>query len=135
MDPPIIFPEFICVLDFEADVENYPNEIIEFTSVLLQWDSTIANYEQVSTFQEYCKPLVKSELTKFCTELMGITQKQVVGGDFCKILPMHYEWLYELTKGNVTLLTCSFWDLGRMMIEECKKWAAIPPIKKNTKNL
>lgn len=52
--------EYICVLDFEATcdnaIENFDNEIVEFLSILLKWNGT--NYEQISEFQQCCKPLL-----------------------------------------------------------------------------
>ena len=121
-------PEFICVLDFEATCDNvtkYNHEIIEFPSVLLKFDGT--NYVSVAEFQEFCKPLVKPVITKFCNELTGITQEQVdSGNNFVDTIINHEQWLNEKTEGNVLILTCGFWDLGIVLISECRKWHVTP---------
>jgi inhibitor of KinA sporulation pathway (predicted exonuclease) len=135
-------PEFICVLDFEAtceeNVKHFDNEIIEFPSVLLKYDDDSQvnparsnNYIVISEFQQFCKPLKNPVVSKFCNELTGITQEQVnKGNNFISTLNDHHHWLINQTGGwcdNVLILTCGFWDLGKVMIEECKKWKIIPP--------
>lgn len=123
--------DYICVLDFEAtcdDIERYEHEIIEFPCVLLKWNGT--NYVRVSSFQQFCKPLVKPVVTDFCHNLTGITQEQVNGGgNFPQILKDHHKWLMNETNENFTILTCGFWDLGIVMISECKKWGIEPNYK------
>ena len=122
------FPEYICVLDYEATCDGekyYNNEIIEFPSVLLKWDGK--NYQFISEFQKFCKPLLKPFVSKFCYELTGITQEQVDnGGNFPEVLEDHYNWLMAYTNGNFYILTCGYWDLGVVMINECKKWGICP---------
>jgi len=124
------YPEYICVLDFEAtceeNVKYFDNEIIEFPSVLLHFDGM--SYVVVSEFQQFCKPLKNPIVGKFCNELTGITQQQVDNGNnFVSVLSDHHKWLINETGGNVIILTCGFWDLGTVMISECKKWKILPP--------
>ena len=68
--------EYLLVLDFEATCGNQgsepkPQEIIEFPCALL---STKKNFEVVSIFHKYVRPIHNPILTTFCTELTGITQ-------------------------------------------------------------
>ncbi|AYV85561.1 MAG: exonuclease [Satyrvirus sp.] len=123
-------PKFICVLDFEATTEEnvkfFDHEVIEFPSVLLKLNSN-NEYECVSSFQKFCRPLLNPVVSKFCHELTGITQEQVDSGiNFINALNDHKKWLYTETSGNVVIVTCGFWDLSKMMVAECKKWNVVP---------
>jgi inhibitor of KinA sporulation pathway (predicted exonuclease) len=62
-------------------------------------------------------------------ELTGITQAMVDGGNnFPSTLKDHREWLIKnVENNNVIIITCGHWDLGTVMISECKKWNIIPP--------
>jgi inhibitor of KinA sporulation pathway (predicted exonuclease) len=105
------------------------HEIIEFPSVLLRWNTDINNYEKISEFQEYCKPLQNTKLSKFCTELTGITQEQVDnGGNFVDVLKRHQLWITShIQKDDILIfLTFGYWDLATVMIQECKRWAVTP---------
>ena len=123
--------DYVCVLDFEATCEDgvkyFDHEVIEFPSVLLKFNGQ--TYEPIAEFQQFCKPLKNPTLSKFCTELTGITQEQVDAGyNFPDVLNSHYNWLTEQTNGgSVIILTCGYWDLSTMMPNECKTWAIIPP--------
>jgi len=76
----------------------------------------------VAEFQKFCKPFKNSTLKPFCTELTGITQEQVDAGEnFPDVLTEHFNWLMENTNMNVVIMTCGFWDLGTVLIAECKK--------------
>ena len=140
--------EYICVLDFEATCESYrgyDHEIIEFPSVLLRFDPKVGQYIEISRFDEFCRPRVNPTVSKFCFELTGITQEQVNHGrPFPEVLQMHIQWLRkhieytetegikhfdpEYPEGKVIILTCGSWDLGTVMLSECKKWERmIPP--------
>lgn len=122
----------VCVLDFEATCEkdqpNFMNEIIEFPSVLLRWNDDLNNYEKISEFQEFCKPLQNTKLSKFCTELTGITQEQVDKGfNFPDVLKRHHQWLIKHMEkdDSIIFLTFGYWDLATVMIQECKRWGII----------
>ncbi|CEQ39795.1 SPOSA6832_01343, partial [Sporobolomyces salmonicolor] len=62
----------------------YPNEIIEWPVILLQWrrrdgpdgDDTWV-LEKVDEYHSFVKPMWKPQLTPFCTELTGIEQADV----------------------------------------------------------
>lgn len=120
--------EYICVLNFEATCDNikyYDNEIIEFPSILLKWNGI--NYEPISEFQKFCKPLVRPFISEYCHRLTGITQAQIDNAsNFADVLIDHNNWLIENTGGNVIILTCGHWDLGTMMVNECIKWSILP---------
>lgn len=126
--------EYICVLDFEAtcdDVKQHMHEVIEFPSVLFRWNDDIKNYDRISHFQKYCKPLQNTKLTPFCTKLTGITQDLTDNGDdFPNVLREHHSWLAEHIGHDMSsciIMTHGFWDLNVMMPEECKRWGIKPP--------
>lgn len=141
---------YVCVLDFEATcdntVKNFDNEVIEFPSVLLQWDPLKRNYYKISEFQVYCKPLVDSKVSAFCTDLTGITQDTVNKGiTFIDALTQHQNWLLkectndtsigpsgspEITfEDNVMIVTCGAWDLATLFPKEIKRWMIPNPNK------
>lgn len=108
---------FVCVLDFEATCEDncpgYQNEIIEFPAVLLKMQD--GNLLKVSEFQQYIKPTINPVLTKFCTELTGITQDMVDHGvTLAEANKMFMEWLLThvtFGKDRFMIWTCGQWDL------------------------
>ena len=71
--------DYVCVIDFEATCTetralDYPHEIIEFPLVLVNMRTL--QIEDATSF--YCRPTTNPLLTKFCTELTGITQVAIV---------------------------------------------------------
>ncbi len=129
--------KYICVLDFEATCDvgvGYDHEVIEFPSVLLEFCNKQKQYIEISRFDKFCQPLMKPKISSYCNLLTGITQAQVnAGHNFPDVLKQHSEWLQNKTSEdlddpkNLVILTCGFWDLGTMMIMECKKWDLVPP--------
>ncbi|KAL6482505.1 hypothetical protein MHYP_G00105850 [Metynnis hypsauchen] len=129
----------LIVIDFEStcwrEKNNYGQEIIEFPAVLLN----TSNGEIESEFHSYVQPQEHPVLSEFCTELTGITQKQVEAGLPLRIcLSRFARWLHTLQqeKGVVcvtdgkntpasghlcTFLTWSDWDLGVCLLYECKR--------------
>ena len=69
--------KYYLVLDFEATCEkgvaSYPHEIIEMPVVVV--DSRDMKIKD--KWQTYVRPVLNPKLTKFCTELTGITQETV----------------------------------------------------------
>ncbi|KAG6889726.1 hypothetical protein C0995_015024 [Termitomyces sp. Mi166 len=75
------------VLDVEATCQqgtdfSFPNEIIEFPVCLMRWkdktkDLKASQLEVVAEFRSFVKPTWRPVLSKFCTDLTGITQEQV----------------------------------------------------------
>ncbi|XP_028977896.2 ERI1 exoribonuclease 2 [Esox lucius] len=135
-----IFP-YLIVIDFEStcwrERNSYGQEIIEFPAVLL--NTTTGEME--SEFHTYVQPQEHPLLSEFCTELTGITQKQVEAG-----VPLHIclsrfsRWLQtlELQRGVIfpreqrslvaaakqhpcAFVTWSDWDLGVCLLYECKR--------------
>lgn len=90
------------VLDVEATCHegtdfNFPNEIIEFPVCLMRWrdrsvDTTATHLEIVDEFRSFVKPSWQPVLSKFCTNLTGITQEQV------NAAPSFPEVLYSFRK-------------------------------------
>lgn len=116
---------YICVLDFEAtccDKNEFPRnhmEIIEFPSVLYK----ISNHkvEFISQFHKYVKPTMHPNLTKFCTDLTGITQEMVNNGELIDIVyNQHKKWLSANIPADAELIfaTCGHWDLKTMLPNE-----------------
>ncbi|EGC35419.1 hypothetical protein DICPUDRAFT_33426 [Dictyostelium purpureum] len=129
--------KYLIVLDFEATCEKdqkFPNqEIIEFPSVIVNTETL----EIVSTFREYCKPLIVPKLTAFCTELTGIKQETVDNADlFPNVLKRHYQWLEESLPGvivngqiindQICFVTCGDWDLRQCLQKQLKLCNNIP---------
>ncbi|XP_003563164.1 ERI1 exoribonuclease 2 [Brachypodium distachyon] len=120
--------EFDCfvVVDFEAicekDARIYPQEIIEFPSVLVDG----ATGRLASAFRRYVRPRHHPVLTDFCRELTGIRQEDVDGGvDLAEALRLHDAWLEETmlaTKkgGRFAVVTWGDWDCRSMLDKECR---------------
>ena len=128
--------DYICILDFEATCwdqhdRRYPNEIIEFPSVLLKWDNTPLHdvskrkkyiVQEVARIQLYVKPAVNPIVSEFCTNLTGITQKQVDQGvDLRVAIETHLRWIASIAPTNkVTIVTHGDWDLKIMLPADLK---------------
>ncbi|XP_058705801.1 ERI1 exoribonuclease 2 [Poecile atricapillus] len=132
------FP-FLIVLDFEATCwENRGRrgpEIIEFPAVLLNTSTGAIESE----FHMYVQPQEHPILSEFCTELTGITQKQVDEGVPLNIcLSQFLKWIQMIQKEKKLIFStdsqsnssdakeCAFvtwtdWDLGVCLHYECKR--------------
>ncbi|RLW01454.1 hypothetical protein DV515_00007924 [Chloebia gouldiae] len=131
---------FLIVLDFEAtcwgDRGRRGPEIIEFPAVLLNTSTGAIESE----FHMYVQPQEHPILSKFCTELTGITQNQVDQGVPLNIcLSQFLKWIQKIQKEKkITFSTdsqsnstseakaCAFvtwtdWDLGVCLHYECKR--------------
>nr|XP_020478471.1 ERI1 exoribonuclease 2 [Monopterus albus] len=133
---------YLIVIDFEStcwrERNNYSQEIIEFPAVLL--NTSTGKIE--SEFHTYVQPQEHPVLSKFCTELTGITQVQVESGIPLQIcLSRFSRWLQKLqlemglvlpsrqqrcsapspSQKLCTFLTWSDWDLGVCLQYECKR--------------
>lgn len=124
---------YLCVLDFEATCwENSQNkqqmEIIEWPSVLYKVtendnESTRNIVRLIGEFHQYVKPTICPELTKFCTDLTGITQETVNSANtFDVVYANHIKWLSENVPQNANFIiaTCGRWDLETQLIKELK---------------
>uniref|UniRef100_A0A7N8Y0F0 ERI1 exoribonuclease 2 n=1 Tax=Mastacembelus armatus TaxID=205130 RepID=A0A7N8Y0F0_9TELE len=133
---------YLIVIDFEStcwrEKNSYSQEIIEFPAVLLNTSTG----ETESEFHTYVQPQEHPILSRFCTELTGITQMQVEAGIPLQIcLSRFSRWLQnlQLERGVVfpnkqqrssapspslklcAFLTWSDWDLGVCLQYECKR--------------
>ncbi|XP_073681137.1 3'-5' exoribonuclease 1-like [Garra rufa] len=120
-----VYFDYICVVDFEATCEennphDYLHEIIEFPMVLIDTHTL----EIVDSFQEYVKPVVNPQLSEFCVQLTGITQKMVdEAKPFHPVLKRAVSWLQKKelgTKYKYTFLTDGSWDMGKFLHTQCK---------------
>jgi len=115
---------YICVLDFEATCwkDNKNHEIIEFPSILLEWNLKNNTIKEVSRIQIFVKPKLNPIVSDFCYELTGITQEQVNNGtDLKSAILQHFNWLKENAPlKNVMMLTCGNWDLQTMLPNDAK---------------
>ncbi|KQK16243.1 ERI1 exoribonuclease 2 [Brachypodium distachyon] len=129
--------DYLVVIDFEAtckkDARIYPQEIIEFPSVLV--DGATGRLE--SAFRRYVRPRHHPVLTQFCRDLTGIQQADVDGGvDLAEALRLHDAWLeaamagrpWAKKCGSFAVLTWGDWDCRTMLESECRfKGIAKPP--------
>ncbi|XP_040927944.1 ERI1 exoribonuclease 2 isoform X2 [Betta splendens] len=125
----------LIVIDFEStcwrEKTNYSQEIIEFPAVLLNTSTG----EIESEFHTYVQPQEHPILSKFCTELTGITQRQVEAGIPLQIcLSQFSRWLQHLQREMGLVFPSSqhrssepspsqkqYWDLGVCLQYECKR--------------
>ena len=80
------------------------------------------NFEIVSIFHEYVKPVGHPILSEFCTQLTGITQEMVKDKQtFTEVFDKFQNWCLEnnLNPQNSTFVTCDLWDLKTMLPEQC----------------
>ena len=117
--------DYFLVLDFEATCENKvkmkPQEIIEFP--VLKVNAKTLEIESI--FHSYVQPTAIPMLTKFCTDLTGITQEMVTGQPILKdVLQEFHKWMSDkglLAPGvNCCFVTCGDWDLKTMLPSQCK---------------
>lgn len=121
---------YLCVLDFEATcwgdenkdngIKKYKQEIIEFPSVLyeLTMDGEVKYIEE---FSKYVRPVLEPILSKFCTELTGITQDKVDLAEPIEIVnEQHHQWLNSNTRlgDPIYIITCGALDLDIMLAKE-----------------
>jgi len=120
------------VLDFESTCQEGaridPQEIIEFPCLLVRAE----DLSLVDQFHEYVKPVGKPLLTKFCTDLTGITQGMIQDKDtFPDVLSRFVSWYksHGLDPSNATFVTCGQWDLVSMLLQQCiYSDVALPPM-------
>jgi len=125
--------DFYLVVDFEATCEErnapeFPHEIIEFPGVIVDGRTG----QQVSSWREYVRPLLRPELSPFCTSLTGITQETVDAADtFPSVLHRFSEWLEQEglgTSSTFALVTDGPFDVGRFLRLACQQAEVeVPP--------
>eukprot|EP01088_Endostelium_zonatum_P009130 TRINITY_DN22328_c0_g1_i1.p1 TRINITY_DN22328_c0_g1~~TRINITY_DN22328_c0_g1_i1.p1 ORF type:complete len:253 (+),score=60.86 TRINITY_DN22328_c0_g1_i1:57-815(+) len=116
--------EYFLILDYEATCEKDKRTI---TQEIIEWPTCLLNAKTLEVedeFQRYCRPTLFPQLTDFCTELTGITQKMVDEGDLIQdVWKAYREWL--ISKGLIDVndqklktfafVTCGDWDLRTML--------------------
>jgi len=115
--------DYFLVLDFEAtcdeNVKLYPQEIIEFPTVLLNAKTLQVEDE----FHMYVKPTANPKLTAFCTQLTGIQQEWVEKGTIItSVLEQYDKWISskKLKANSFTFVTCGDWDLKTCLPSQSK---------------
>ncbi|CCW62518.1 unnamed protein product [Phytomonas sp. EM1] len=115
------------VLDFEATCEQgryiKQPEVIEFPLVVVDPEQMCI----VAEFQRYVRPKLYPKLSKFCTELTGITQDMVNrGAPFANVYNEAMQFLRNCGFGEAPpsrsycLVTCGDWDLKTMLPAQFK---------------
>jgi len=134
--------DYFLVVDFEATCNEdqrgkgalKPQEIIEFPVALVN----SATLEVESTFHVYVKPVVHPTLTHFCTQLTGVTQKQVDAGfDLRGALAELEQWMEyhcldvaavpSKRRRSFLFVSCGDWDLNHLR-SQCKKQKIPEPL-------
>ncbi|XP_058975249.1 3'-5' exonuclease Snipper-like isoform X3 [Musca domestica] len=132
--------EYVIAVDFEATCwENQApprwreSEIIEFPAILVNLKTGKIEAE----FHKYIMPIESPKLSAYCTELTGITQKNVDNGiPLQTALMMFQEWLRKELRvrhltlpkmskdnkaGNCAFVTWTDWDFGICLNKECSR--------------
>lgn len=112
--------DYIMVIDFEATCEknhrNYNHEIIEFPIVVV---STL-HMKIVDEFHSYVRPVKNPRLTDFCTDLTGITQRQVDAAPaFSEVLKNVESFLSRFSNMKFVVLSDGPWDMSRFLRSQC----------------
>ncbi|GIY02333.1 ERI1 exoribonuclease 3 [Caerostris darwini] len=131
--------DYFLVLDFEATCDSpktvIPQEVIEFPVLKVSG----VTFETESVFQSYVKPEIHPELTKFCTQLTGITQETVDSyPKFEEVFEDFLEWmkLENLFNSKFTFVTVGDWDLKYLFPIQCKgSRISVPQYMKSWINL
>ncbi|KAF8921519.1 ribonuclease H-like domain-containing protein [Mucidula mucida] len=133
---PVFQPyDILLVVDFEGTCTetsgfDYPNEIIEFPIVLLKWEDKEKGKLVVhDEFRTMVHPTWKPNLTPFCTQLTGITQKEVdEAPPFPFALSLVQDFLVkngvidhagEDTSLKFCWCTDGPWDLRELLLKQC----------------
>lgn len=122
---------YLCVCDVEATCDrntkfaDFAHEIIEFPVVVVDLE---AGGGVVDEFQSYVRPTQNATLSAFCTELTGITQRQV---DEAPALPQVLEaferwrlergYLGDAEARDFAFGTDGPWDLRFFLHGECAR--------------
>eukprot|EP01084_Bolivina_argentea_P093248 167744_1 len=114
---------YLVVLDFEATCNEpqnpSPQEVIEWPAMIIDIKNKCI---LKNSFHYYLKPIIHPKLSRFCTNLTGITQPMVNNGDnIFNVITKWNEFCYEnnLLPNNKNkplscMVTCGDWDLKIM---------------------
>jgi len=122
------------IIDFEATCvnskdKNFQNEIIEFAAVKCG-----ENFNAVSEFAKFVRPVLNPALTDFCKELTTIQQADVDNAaGFLKVLADFVLWLNE-TPGTKHFCSWGRYDKNQLL-SDCKLHNAEFPFNDEHYNL
>jgi inhibitor of KinA sporulation pathway (predicted exonuclease) len=107
---------YLIVIDFEATCDEpeqiKPIEVIEFPAMVID----ISSREIIATFHHYVKPQINPILTKFCTDLTGITQETVDNGlPFETVYNKFVNEFLPTYQEGFNFVICGDWDLKTML--------------------
>jgi inhibitor of KinA sporulation pathway (predicted exonuclease) len=127
--------DYYLIVDLEATcsddgtVPRQEMEIIEIGAVM----QSSRTFEIESEFQTFVRPVRHLELTRFCTELTGITQEQVAGGSpFREAIEAMKQWMDPW--GDA--LFCSWGDYDRNhFLQDCAYHGVAYPFRSGHLNL
>ena len=118
-------PEFYLVIDFEAtccdrgEIPRQSMEIIEIGAVMVQ----ASNFQIVSEYQSFVRPVRNPELTVFCTNLTSIRQSDVDSAPlFVDFVSSFKSWLssYE------DFIFCSWGDYDLKQLQQDCNFHEVP---------
>src|SRR5262245_43198743 len=111
--------DYYLIVDLEATCSNdgvvprFEMEIIEIGAVM----QNARTFEMESEFQTFVRPVRHAELTPFCNQLTGITQRDVAGAPlFAEAASAMKEWMDDFPDA----LFCSWGDYDRkQFFQDC----------------
>ncbi|KAK7195516.1 Exonuclease [Novymonas esmeraldas] len=114
--------DYIIVVDVEATCEehhrSYAHEIIELPGVLI--DVRTGQVDRARSFHTYVKPWRNPTLTRFCTQLTGITQETVDGAPgITEAIELFVQWYRDtIPKGAKVIFAADGpWDFKNFIHE------------------
>jgi inhibitor of KinA sporulation pathway (predicted exonuclease) len=115
---------YFCVIDFETTCwkkNNIENEIIEFPSILVEYDNITSTI--LGNFHQYVKPTMHTELSDYCKKITGIKQITINHSKILHdVLHDHIEWLRKITNfdDKIIFVTCGDFDFQYQLTNELK---------------
>jgi inhibitor of KinA sporulation pathway (predicted exonuclease) len=127
--------DYYLIVDLEATcsddgtVPRREMEIIEIGALM----QSARTFEVDSEFQTFVRPVRHPELTRFCTALTGITQREVANAPiFGEALKAMTEWMHAFGDS----LFCSWGDYDRdQFLQDCEFNQVTYPFQSGHKNL
>ena len=115
-----MYPKILLVMDFEATCDEpkpiHPPELIELPVIAVDTES----HQIVNEFHSFIKPTIHPQLTNYCVELTGITQKDVAGAPtFAEGLILLQKWIDSNGYQDGLCMTCGDWDIDTLLRQQC----------------
>ena len=113
---------YYIVIDFECtcwqDRSTGAHEIIEFPAIVLNSRTLEIEFE----FHQYVRPTEFSLLSDFCTNLTGISQREVESAEILEVVLNDFnKFLQGNNIQNFTMCTDGPWDFHRFLHPETKR--------------